>query len=120
MLGNSMYRQMLISMAKTQYGIDIDEEMLNQIEKISELIEQLMVNLQQKKSKYQLDKTKSLQKEIESLAKELLREVYGFYNTESGADMSSSDRKQIDQEIDMMIREGLSLLEKLAGMNEKE
>ena len=29
--------------------------------------------------------------------------MYGFYNTESGMDMSSSDRKLIDQEIDMMI-----------------
>lgn len=111
---------MLISMAKSQYGIEIDDEMLNQIEKISGLIDQLLANAQQTKSKYQKDKTKSLQKEIRVLGKELLREVYGFYNTETGGDMSSSDRKVIDQEIDMMITEGLALLEKLAGMTEKE
>ena len=96
MFDNSMYRQMLISMAKTQYGIEIDDELLNQIEKISQLVDQLMANAQQQKSKYQQDKAKQLQKEITKLAKELLREVYGFYNTESGADMSSSDRKLID------------------------
>ena len=39
-----MYRQMLISMAKSQFGIEIDEEMLNQIEIISELVDQLMLN----------------------------------------------------------------------------
>ena len=46
MFDNSMYRQMLINMAKTQYGIEIDEEILNQIEKISELIDKLMQNHQ--------------------------------------------------------------------------
>jgi hypothetical protein len=91
-----MYRNLLISTAKSQFGIDIDDEMMDQIEKISELVDALMINSQQKKSKYQQDKGKSLQNQIRTLGKELMREVYGYYNTETGSNLSSTDRKLID------------------------
>ena len=54
-------------------------------------------------------------------AKESLRELHGYYNTESrDPPLTQMERRQLDEEITQSIEDILTSLETIATMNEKE
>ena len=67
-----------------------------------------------------------LREDFKKVAGETIRELYGYYNTETGSSLlgqeplSQEDRRALDQEIEAQLDTTLSLLEKFTGMSTSE
>lgn len=114
------------------FGVDLDEETLKDIDKMNagleELQEAIKASAGRKRSAKEEAKVKKLKADFKRVAGETIRELYGYYNTETGSTMSGEsqeplsqeERRQLDREIDGQLDTTLDMLEKLATMTTSE
>ena len=117
-----MYKNLLKVYAQSA-GLDLDEDLLEQINAISASVEEVFEIYQSNMfdSKGAEDKRlKHLRRDIKKRGRELLRELSGYYNTESGMGLSREERKQFDLQIDEEIKRALEQLETMAPMSDSE
>ena len=119
-------------MLKSFLGVDVDAETLKDIDKMTELLDELSTEFRatagRKRTKKEEAKIATLKKDFRKVTGETFRELYGYYDTETGSSFQGSnqkpltqeERRQLDREIEDQLDVTMNMIEKFASMSESE
>lgn len=119
-------------MLKSFLGVDVDPETLKDIDKMTELLDELTKELRattgRKRTTKEEAKIAKLKKDFRKVTGETFRELYGYYDTETGSSLHGNDqkpltqeeRRQLDREIENQLDVTMNMIEKFATMSESE